>query len=132
MGMAVQLGALRIFIRWMPGHYLYASAAAVELALLHNFLWHWHYTWRVRRERITAPGICLALRPFLRFHLSNGLVSLLGNVAVMWLLVQEAHWPALASNAAAIIGCSVANFCLSDNWAFAGQQLHNYDNQQSS
>jgi putative flippase GtrA len=107
MGTALQLGVLAL---WTSSHYLYASAAAVELALLHNFTWHWHYTWRDRRPAL--------LRAFVRFHLANGLVSLMGNVAVMWLLVEKAHWPVLASNAAAILCCSVANFFLSDNWAF--------------
>jgi putative flippase GtrA len=29
---------------------LYATAAAIELTLLHNFVWHLHYTWRDRRD----------------------------------------------------------------------------------
>jgi putative flippase GtrA len=43
-GMAVQLAALARFSRWAPGHYLYASAAAIEITLLHNFVWHLRYT----------------------------------------------------------------------------------------
>ncbi len=50
MGMAVQLAALALFARMVPGHYLVASAGAVELAVLHNFVWHVHYTWRDRRD----------------------------------------------------------------------------------
>ncbi len=50
MGMVVQLAALALFSRLAPGHYLYASAAAVELAVLHNFVWHVRYTWRDRRD----------------------------------------------------------------------------------
>jgi len=61
MGMAVQLAARSLLDRWTAGRYLYASAAAVELALLHNFVWHWHYTWRDRRDRATR------LRQFVRF-----------------------------------------------------------------
>ena len=38
MGMAVQLAALTLFNRWTAGHYLYASAAAIELTLVHNFI----------------------------------------------------------------------------------------------
>ena len=40
MGMVVQLAALAVFSRWAAGHYLCASAAALELTLLHNFVWH--------------------------------------------------------------------------------------------
>jgi putative flippase GtrA len=114
MGMVLQLAALAFIDRMVPGHYLVASAAAVELAVLHNFVWHIHYTWRDRRESSTV------LSQLLRFHLSNGLVSILGNLALMRLLVHEAHLPLLVSNVIAILCCSVANFYLGNTWAFAG------------
>ena len=113
MGMVVQLGTLGLLNRWLPGHYLYASAVAVEFAVLHNFVWHLRYTWRDRRE---SSAVCGQL---LRFHLSNGLVSLLGNVVLMRLLVGQAHLPVLAANVAAIVSCSIVNFYLGHNWAFA-------------
>jgi len=112
-GMGVQLTSLALFNRWMSGHYLYASAAAIELTLLHNFTWHLHYTWRDRRNDATW------LHQLVRFHLSNGLVSMLGNLILMRLLVHQAHLPLLTSNVIAIACCSAANFCLSNAWAFA-------------
>jgi putative flippase GtrA len=110
MGMAVQL-----FNRLTAGRYLVATAAALELTLVHNFVWHLRYTWRDRRDRSALPG------QFVRFHLSNGLVSLLGNLALMPLLVEEARIPVVASNAIAILCCSLGNFCLGHNWAFAAR-----------
>lgn len=74
MGMVVQLAALALFDRWTAGRYLSATAAAIELALLHNFVWHLHYTWRDRRDNSAV------LSQFVRFHLSNGLVSMAGNL----------------------------------------------------
>jgi putative flippase GtrA len=112
MGMVVQLAALALFNRWSDGHYLYASAAAIELTLVHNFVWHLHYTWRDRRDRSALSG------QFVRFHLSNGLVSMLGNLALMRILVQDARMPVLAANSIAILCCSIVNFCLGNNWAF--------------
>ena len=112
-GMAVQLTALALFNRILRGHYLYASAAALELTLLHNFTWHLYYTWRDRRDAATP------LRQLVRFHLSSGLVSMLGNLALMRLLVHEVRLPLLLSNLIAIVCCSIANFCLGNNWAFA-------------
>ena len=113
MGMVVQLAALALFNRWCAGHYLVASAAAIELTLLHNFVWHLHYTWRDRRDHSAL------LAQLVRFHLSNGLVSMLGNLALMRILVDEARIPLLASNTVAILCCSLINFCLGNNWAFA-------------
>jgi putative flippase GtrA len=112
-GMVVQLAALALFNRLMAGHYLYASAAAVELTLLHNFAWHMHFTWRDRRNDSTV------LAQLLRFHLSNGMVSMLGNLALMRLLVHEAHMPLLVANSIAILCCSIVNFCLGNEWVFA-------------
>jgi putative flippase GtrA len=113
MGMVVQLTSLAVLSRFIAGHYLYASAVAVELAVLHNFVWHVRFTWRDRRD----PSVLLS--PLIRFHLSNGLVSLMGNLALMRILVHEARLPLLVSNGVAILCCSVVNFCLGNNWAFA-------------
>jgi putative flippase GtrA len=85
----------------------------VELTLLHNFVWHLHFTWRDRRCRSPIAA------QLVRFHLSNGLVSMLGNLALMRILVHEARIPVLAANGIAILCCSIVNFCLGNNWAFA-------------
>jgi putative flippase GtrA len=109
-GMVVQLGALAVFNRWMGGHYLWALAAAIEISLLHNFVWHSLYTWRDRP---------IGLRQLARFHLSNGLVSMAGNLALMDVLVGVAGLPMLISNVIAIVCCSIANFLLGNVWTFA-------------
>jgi putative flippase GtrA len=113
MGMVVQLAALALINHWAAGHYLYASAAAVEITLLHNFVWHLHYTWRDRRDDTAR------MAQLLRFHLSNGLVSMVGNLALMRLLVEDAHLHPIAANCIAILSCSLINFGLGDYWAFA-------------
>jgi len=112
-GAGVQLAALAGLNLIAPGHYLMASAAALEITLLHNFAWHVNFTWRDRRDPSALPG------RLLRFHLSNGLVSLAGNLALMRLLVGQAHFPLLAANGIAIFACSIVNFCLGHKWVFA-------------
>lgn len=111
-GMVLQLVVLGLFTRLMPEHLLLATAGAVECTLLHNFVWHVHYTWRDRQDGSGRMG------QLLRFHLSNGMVSLGGNLLLMRLLVQEAHFPMLVSNGIAILSCSIVNFYLGDHWAF--------------
>lgn len=112
MGMAVQLTALALLNRCARGHYLVASAAALELTLLHNFLWHWNYTWRDRR------GSSTPLRAFLRFQLSNGMVSLLSNLVVMRLLVGHGHLPVLAATLVSIVGSAVLNYLFGNTFVF--------------
>lgn len=116
MGMVVQLLALALFNRWSDGHYLYASAAAIEITLLHNFVWHFHFTWRDRGNRKSWIGPCL------RFHLSNGLVSMIGNLVLMRLLVKGFALPVVAANIIAIGCCSIVNFLLGNSWAFAASR----------
>jgi putative flippase GtrA len=115
-GMAVQLGALAFINRLAPGHYMLATAAALEITLLNNFVWHVHYTWRDRFPARNARRM-LAGQLF-RFHLSNGLVSAVGNLALMPLLVEGALIPVVPANAIAILCCSIVNFLLGDRWAF--------------
>lgn len=113
MGMGVQLGALALLNWIVPGHYLLATAAAIEVTLVHNFVWHLHYTWPDRRNRAEMLTQCV------RFHLSNGLVSIVGNLLLMRVLVEETRMPLLAANCIAIVCCSIINFALGNNWAFA-------------
>ena len=83
-GMAFQLAWVAALGRLLPARPLLVTATALELTLLHNFLWHQRYTWR---------GRGVELRPFqtvtrlLRFHLSNGAVSFAGNLLLVRLLM---------------------------------------------
>ena len=112
LGVPVQLTLLALFNRWMAGRYLYAAAAAIELTLLHNFIWHLRFTWRDRR------GAESPLTQFLRFQLSAGLIAIGGNLLLMRLLVGGAHLPVVVSNLVAIAFCSMANFWTGDRWVF--------------
>lgn len=112
-GVGVQLGMLAALTA-MHVSYLPATGGAVECALLHNFLWHWRFTWSDR----AGPGVRHALASFLRFHVSNGLISLVGNLLLMRLLVGNLRLPVLLANLATIAACFVANFQASDRWVF--------------
>ena len=116
-GVVFQLGALSTLNRVAPGHYLVSTAASIELTLLHNFLWHMKFTWR---DHCDNDG---AWHNLARFHISNGLVSITGNLALMRLLVGAAHLPVPVANGIAILVCSMVNFWLSHTWAFASRSV---------
>ncbi len=113
LGLTVQLASLALLHHACPTHALITSATAVELTLLHNLIWHWHFTWRDRRHTTTP------LRAFTRFHLSNGAVSLLGNLLLVRLLLHLTHTPLLLDNLLAVLLCSLANYLIGNNWVFA-------------
>jgi putative flippase GtrA len=129
-GIGVQFGALFFLKSAFHLHYLVATGIAVEIAVLHNFLWHERFTWRDRtrpkendQHRSTlrlgsfefSPGF---FRSLLRFHFANGAVSILGNLAIMKALAGLEHMNYLIANLIAIAVCSLANFVLSDQWVF--------------
>jgi len=114
-GMGVQRGVLAVLGRVMRGHYLWATAAAIEVTLVHNFVWHWRFTWRERRGDGVGWG-----RRMVRFQAANGAVSMVGNLGLMRVLVSGAGMPVVMANAVAIICCSAVNFGLGEWWAFAG------------
>ena len=112
-GVVVQLGVLAALeAKRMDS--LPATAIAVESAIIHNFCWHRHFTWG-DQARSGARDFLLSL---FRFHMSNGLLSLLGNLLLMQVLVGGLKLPLLQANLGAIGACSVANFVISDRWVF--------------
>lgn len=83
-GFSVQLLTL-FFLKSVAGlDYRVATACAVQIAVLHNFIWHEHLTW-ADVVRSFSGGVWSRL---LCFHAANGFVSLFGNVALAWALVK--------------------------------------------
>lgn len=112
-GVGVQLAALALFAEVLRWHYLAATAAAVEVAVLHNFAWHEVWTWRDRGQDAGSRTGRL-----LRFHLGNGLVSLLANLVFMKILAGSLHVPLLPANLISIGIAALLNFAVSEWWVF--------------
>lgn len=109
-GTGVQLLILYLLLK-LRMNYLAATALAVEVALLHNYVWHSRWTWREIAGSFLRGSLW-------RFQLSNGLVSICSNLLLMRLLAGWAGIPALPANLSAIAITSVVNFWLSDKWVF--------------
>ena len=113
-GIGVQLIALTFLASGLKFNYLVSTFLAVETAVLHNFVWHERWTWAERTRR-TASGVIGRL---IRFHLTNGLISIGGNLLLMWVFVSRLHMHYFAANLIAIGACSVVNFFASDRLVF--------------
>jgi putative flippase GtrA len=114
LGIGVQLAVLFTLKSAFHLSYLLATALAVEAAVVHNFLWHERYTWADRVQ----PSWRKSLPRLLRFNLGNGCVSIVGNLALMKLMVGLGHVNYLIANGVAIAVCSLANFLVSEAWVF--------------
>ena len=114
LGVGIQLAVLALLKAWLGFQYLTATVIAVEAAVLHNFAWHERWTW-IERTKTARRGLSGRL---FRFHVANGVVSICGNLGLMWLLVSCLGANYLAANAVAIAVCSLINFWASDRLVF--------------
>ena len=112
-GIGVQLSFLFLFKSVMHLNYLVSTGLAVECAVVHNFLWHEHFTWSDRRE-----GSAGRMRRLVRFNLTIGMISIVGNLLLMRLFVGTMHLQYMAGNVLTIGLCSLANFWTSDRMVF--------------
>jgi putative flippase GtrA len=115
LGLALQLTILAVLIRVARVDYVPATAIAVEITLLHNFVWHQRWTWRDR----PATSLRAAAARLARFHLLNGSVSLCGNLAFMSMLTGRAGVDPMAATLVSVAGCSLINFFGSHVLVFA-------------
>lgn len=113
-GVGVQLAALTMLAGWLGVNYLVATALAVEAAVLHNFLWHERWTWADRASLNGAEVV----RKLLRFNLTTGAVSILGNLFFMRLLVGNLHLHYFYAHLLTIGACSLLNFLASERFVF--------------
>jgi len=115
-GVVIQLSALALMVACFDIHYLAATAIAVEAAIIHNYVWHEKWTW----SEVTSENATRWLNRLLRFHVTNGFTSMVGNVLIMRSLVGTFQVPVLYANLTAIAICSLVNFLLSNFWVFQG------------
>jgi putative flippase GtrA len=113
LGLGLQVAALAALTSLARWHWLPATLASVELAIVHNFFWHERWTWGDR----TAGGAVLSR--FLRFNAANGLTSLAGNAALMALMVGVVGARPVPANALAVAAIGAVNYLLADRWVFA-------------
>ena len=124
-GIGVQLIMLTALKSGLHLNYLVATALAVEAAVVHNYLWHERFTWadRMNSSGLTlmiggATGVPARLVRLVKFNLTTGLFSILGNLLLMKLLVGYCGMNYLLANLLTIATCSLVNFLASDRFVF--------------
>jgi putative flippase GtrA len=112
-GIGVQLAALWALVGRLGMPLLAGTLLATEVAVLHNFAWHVHWTWadRPASARETFGRL-------VRFHVTNGLVSIVGNLLLMTLLTVHLGVHYLLANLISIGVCALVNLVVSNAWVF--------------
>ena len=105
-GILIQLATLALLRSGFGMNYLAATAIAVEVTILHNFVWHETFTWRDR----VMPN---RLRRLLKFNAATGVFSITANLLFTKLLV-DSGFNYLAANVMAIALASIINFFINE------------------
>lgn len=114
LGFIIQFAALLALAGWFELNYLVATALAVELAILHNFLWHQRWTWS---DRGTMSARHMGER-LLRFNAGTAVTSIGGNVLLMWVFVSLFDIHFALANLMAVLSLSIVNFLFCDRLVF--------------
>jgi putative flippase GtrA len=114
-GFVIQIGAIALLTRYFGWPAFAATAVALELAALQNFLAHSRWTWRDR----PAPGARRWLRRYWRYQVAKS-ASLAANLAITALLIH-AGLPPEVSNTAAVLACAIPNYLVSEHLVFGAR-----------
>jgi putative flippase GtrA len=118
LGFALQLTVLAM-LEHAGWPVLLATLVAVEAAVLHNFGWHERWTWADQRAGTRVGRLS-------RFHVTNGVISLVGNATVTTTLAA-AGTPAIIANVAAVLACAGANFAAAHLFVFCAKTWPTFD-----
>ena len=109
-GYVVNLCVFAFCVEVLDLHHLVAATAAFAVAVLNNFWWNRHWTFRVSSGR---AGFQAA-----RF-LAVSIVAFLFAASVLEVLVSVAEMPELPAQAISIVAATPLNFIGNKMWTFA-------------
>jgi putative flippase GtrA len=109
-GYVVNLCVFALCVEVLDVHYLPAATAAFVIAVLNNFWWNRHWTFRAGSGR---AGFQAA-----RFF-TVSVVAFLFAASVLELLVSVAELPELPAQAISIVAATPLNFIGNKMWSFA-------------
>ena len=81
-GTLVNLGVLWLLKGRLKVPLLLAGALAIETAIVHNFTWHYFFTWKDRVDR-NVKDFVLRLA---RYNLVTASIDLVVNLGILWAL----------------------------------------------
>jgi putative flippase GtrA len=120
-GFVVQIGAIALLTRHFGWPVFAATAVALELAALQNFVAHSRWTWSDRPVPSAVEGPAGGARDWLRrYWRYQGVktASLGANLAITAALAHLGL-PAEIANTAAVLACAIPNYLASERFVFS-------------
>ena len=113
-GFALQVATLWLLVSWTSIHYLLATAIAVELAILANFVWHERWTWQDRR----SASLRQRYSRLVRYNVMTAITSIAGSLIVTALLVESFSISPVAANIISVAALGALNFAGAETLVF--------------
>ena len=108
-GFILQLAAITLLTRRFGWSAAAATAAGIEIAFLHNFLAHTHWTWRDYPLRTAREW----LNRWCRYQAAKT-ASIVANIGMTTALVALAGLPIELANIIAVGACAIPNFLIAE------------------
>jgi putative flippase GtrA len=115
LGMMVQMASVIAGREWLGLSVMASTAAAVELAILHNFVWHLRWTWAAQNRGLGGREVLLRL---LRFNAAFGAISITSNLYFTSLFMRVFGVNYIVGNLLAIASTGVVNFMAGEFFVF--------------
>jgi putative flippase GtrA len=112
-GFLIQIGAIAVLTRLAECPPIVATAVALELAAVHNFIGHSRWTWNDRR----AESLRDWLGRYWRYQATKT-ASLGANLGITTLLVH-AGLPVEIANCMAVAACMFPNYLVAERFVFS-------------
>ena len=93
---------------------LISSAIAIELAIIHNFTWHYFITWKERVHRNFIDYI----KRLLKYNVITASIDFILNIGVLWLLTEYFNVYYLLANFWAILAGPFFKFIVNEFFIF--------------
>jgi dolichol-phosphate mannosyltransferase len=114
LGMFVNTGYLYLFKGVLGIRIIPASLMAIEIAIIHNFIWFRHWAWKDRQQKYHQPFF----KQLFKYNIATGLVDLFSNVTILWVLSTFFHVHYLLANICGMIAGPFIKFWLNDKFIF--------------
>ncbi|MBU0518750.1 GtrA family protein [bacterium] len=118
MGMIVNSACLYLFKGILHIPIIPAGLLAIEIAIIHNFLWHRYWTWNDRNGENPKSFF----KHLLIYNSMTGLVDLVANITVLWSLTTFAGVHFMISNLCGMMLGPFIKFWLNEKVIFKGRK----------
>ena len=113
-GTVVNMGMLWLLRGLLHLPILVAGGCAIELAIIHNFTWHYFRTWR-ERVRFQVRDYVIRL---VQYNAVTASIDFLVNLTVLWALTKYVGIHYLAANLIGMLGGPIFKFLANEYLIF--------------